>query len=367
MFIRQRVGLVVLFLPVCVLGIPCPDSPGLRVSESVRHACEDRLEVSTDECRAILEQLESMEAPSPQQRFDLVSARMNLTLFEPDATREKTSDEQSLKDLQGLHEELPEDVQVMRKLALLEDDETRLNLQREIAVLAPNCTSNIFYLASDLDWMTGYGWSRSKQDPDLLQELKSILDLGYETTSLRWYKMFFGQLRYREYLLDNEDSKASQFRQQVIEELSPATFPFENDENSDGWTLLCGEMGYKLRFAQMCLNALDRAYKQAISDGSVIPQDVYYGAGILAAVLVDVASEVLDASPPPEHAVLYAPYSASEGARILIGLRDLLESVPEDQRTTHFYTAYEFTVGQERRAELQEKYYEPAQANPIDN
>ena len=122
-------------------GIPCPKSPGFRLTDEAREKCEEKIEESFDECWKYVLSLLDKENLTDQQRFDLADG---LKVMSWSGTRE--DDEflrlRSLQEYRILHEKFPDDVQVSWYLSLLEDEETSLQFQRRIAQLAPDCNLN---------------------------------------------------------------------------------------------------------------------------------------------------------------------------------------------------------------------------------
>lgn len=332
---------------ISACGIPCPKSPGFRLTDEAREKCEEKIEESFDECWKYVLSLLDKENLTDQQRFDLADG---LKVISWSGTRE--DDEflrlRSLQEYRILHEKFPDDVQVSWYLSLLEDGETSLQFQRRIAQLAPDCNLNNRYFAEDLDRQIGWGRDRTEQDEDLVQELVSVLDQGYEHAERRWDKMNFGHRRYREYLLAGEQDLAEIFWNQVVAELDPGSFPQDNTY-SHGWTILCGEMGFKFRFAGICLDTIEKTLKEALESQTNTVDYAILGARLLVRQLLFPWGNtmfVLNPSPPRVHEVSYKPYTAGEGARILMRLRDLMESVPKDSRTESFDKTYNKILGQ---------------------
>lgn len=334
-------------------GIPCPKSPGFRVTDEARDKCEERIDESFDECRQYVDSLLDIEDLTDQQRFDLAEGLVivNLARLSDEHLNEQL--QRSLQEYRILHEKFPDDVQVMLGLALVEDVETSLELKLRVADLAPNCNHNNYWLSIKLDRLTGHGRNRAEQDEDFVQDLVSVLDQGYEHGETRWDKMHFGHLRYREYLLAGDQELAQQFWHRVVSELDPGNFPYQDNTLSNGWDLLCGEMGFDLRFAEICLNTIEEALEEGLADKDSSLDGVFYGAQVLARTLLfGKQFAALNWSPPDMHEVSFRLYEASEGARILIRLRDLLESVPEDRRTIAFCNAYKYVLGEDRQQEI---------------
>ena len=330
----------------------CPKSPGFRPSDEAREKCEDQVDESLDECRQYVDSLLDIEDPTDQQRFDLADQIVPLSWTEA-VEKEKEAQLRSLQEYRILHEKFPDDVQVMLGLALVEDDETNLELKLRVADLAPDCDHNNYYLSIKLDRLTGHGWNRAEHDKDLVQEFVSVLDQGYEHGETIRRKMHFGHLRYREYLLAGDQELAQQFWNRVVSELDPGNFPYQDNTLGSGWDLLCGEMGFKFRFAEICLNTIEEALEEGLADKDSSLDDAFYGARLLASTLLfGKQFAALNRSPPNVHWVSFRLYRASEGARILIRLRDLLESVPEDRRTIAFCNAYKYVLGEDRQQEI---------------
>ncbi len=330
-------------------GMACPKSPGFRLTDEAREKCEDKVGGSLVKCRQYVDSLLDVEDLTDQQRFDLADL---LAFFNTSANGQQSEESLRLRSLQEyhiLHEEYPDDVQVMWGLALLEDRETSLQLHRRIAHLAPDCNLNNLSLVNELDHKTGWGRDRADQDEDLVQEFVSLLDQGYEHAESVWDKMDFGHRRYREYLLAGEQNLARIFWNRVVAELDPESFPQDNTyAYGNGWFLLCGHKGFEFRFAEICLDTIEKTFKEALeSDTSYV--NGYRGVSLLAQQLLNPWSNskiVLDPSPPNVHEVTFRPYRASEGGRILMRLRDLMESVPEDARNSWFEETYKILQGQ---------------------
>ena len=340
----QLLIVITLFaLGVSASGMACPKSPGFRLSEEAREKCEQKMGESLDECRQYLDSLLDVEDRTDQQRFDLADL---LAFFNTSANGGQSTESlrlQSLQEYRILHEEFPDDVQVMWGLTLLEDRETSLQLHRQIAHLAPDCTLNNLSLVNELDRQIGWGRDRADQDEDLVQEFVSLLDQGYEHAESIWDKMDFGHRRYREYLLAGEHNLARIFRNRVVAELDPESFPQDNTyAYGNGWWLLCGNMGFDFRFAEICLDTIEKTFEEAReSDTSYVSG--FRGVSLLAQQLLNPwgnTKVVLDPSPPDVHEITFRPYRTSEGGRILVRLRDLMESVPKDSRTKSFDEAY---------------------------
>ena len=220
----------------------------------------------------------------------------------------------------------------------LKTKKKKLDLRRRIADQAPDCTTNNKWLVTDLDEMTNFGNNREEQDPSLVQELVSILDQGFEHAETVAGKMYFGHLRHREFLLAGKVIAAKTFRSQVILELDAANLPFQTDTTAHGWDLLCGLMGYQLRFAEICLDMIEKNLDNAMKPDRVRPESAFRGASALANVLIPVRSFN---SPSGFPTSTFRAYGASEDARLIARLRDLLESVPEGRQSDLFSNAYE--------------------------
>ena len=357
---RRENELVQILAAVCLIafgisatGIPCPKSPGFRLTAEAIEKCEEKIEESFDECRDFVDSLLDIEKPTAQQRFDLADGLLTLVLVEPTERRVNELELRSLQEFRRLHKEFPDDVQIMLGLALVEDDETSLELKLRVADLAPDCNHNNYWLSVVLNRLTGHGWDRAQQDEELVQELVSVLDQGYEHGKTRWDKMHFGHLRYREYLLAGDQELAKQFWNRVVTELDPGNFPYQDNTLSNGWDLLCGEMGFDLRFAEICLDTIEEALGGELTDKASSLDGAFYGAEVLARTLLfGKQFAALNRAPPDMHEVSFRLYRASEGARILIRLRDLLESVAEDHRTIAFCNAYKYVLGEDRQQEI---------------
>ena len=112
---------------------------------------------------------------------------------------------------------------------------------------------------------------------------------------------------------------------------------------------MCGDRGYQFRFAGICLDAIEKALKEALDSEIRYVDHALVGASLLAKQLVApeyVSPSVLSSAPPNVHEVSFRPYTAREGARILIRLRDLLESVPQESRFGSFNKTYRYVLGQ---------------------
>ena len=338
-------------------GIACPKSPGFRLTDEAREKCEQKLGGSLVKCRHYLDSLLYVEDLTDQQRFDLADL---LTFFNTSANGGQSEESLHLRSLQEyriLHEEHPDDVQVMWGLTQLEDRETSLQFHRQIAHLAPDCNLNNLSLVKELDRLTGWGRDRADQDEDLVHEFVSLLDQGYEHAENVWDKMDFGHRRYREYLLAGEQNPARVFWNRVVAELDPESFPQDKTYPlASGWSLLCGNMGFKFRFAEICLDTIEKTFREALESGTRYLN--YRGVSRLAEQFLSTrvySTTLLDPSPPDVHEVAFRPYRASEGGRILMRLRDLMESVPKDSRTKLFDEAYKLVLGEQpRRPEPEE-------------
>ena len=350
---RELVPLLVA-VSCCAVGIsaiatPCPKSPGFRPSDEAREKCEQTIDESLDECRQYVDSLLDIDKLTDQQRFDLANWLSFLSWSES-VESGKEFRHRSLQEYRTLHKKFPDDVQVMWGLALEEDDETSLQFQRRIAQLAPDCNINNHYFAVELDRRIGHGWDRAEQDEELVQEFVSLLNQGYEHAEGRWHKMHFGHLRYREYLLAGDQDLAEIFWNQVVAEIDPGSFPQDNTY-SYGWGLLCGDMGFKFRFAEICLDTIEQTLKEALESDTHNVDYAMAGASELANKLVlpeYIGPSVLLPGPPDVHEVSFRPYRAEEGARILIRLRGLLESVPKDSRTSSFERTYKYVLGRKQ-------------------
>lgn len=346
-----------LVMSCCVAGVAnadvaCPKSPGFRLSDQAQEQCVET-EGSVEECESFVELLENVENPTAQQRFDLLYGLMVLINREKNVDRMEALERRSFQLSRELHEEYPKDVQIMWHLSVAEDEDTRLKFKRRIAELTPDCNRNNYWLSVVLNRLTGHGWDRAQQDEELVQELVSVLDQGYEHGETRWDKMHFGHLRYREHLLAGDQELAKQFWNRVVTELDPGNFPYQDNTLSNGWDLLCGEMGFDLRFAEICLNTIKEALEKELPAKASSLDGAFYGARVLARTLLfGKQFAALNHAPPDMHEVSFRLYRASEGARILIRLRDLLESVPEDRRTIAFCNAYKYVLGKERQQEI---------------
>ena len=224
-------------------GIPCPTSPGFRPSDEAREKCEEQIDESLDECRQYVDSLLDIVDLTDQQRFDLADWIVPLSWTQT-VEEEKEAQLRSLKEYRILHEKFPDDVQVMWGLSRVEDDETSLALKLRVADLAPDCNHSNYWLSVVLNRLTGHGRNRAQQDEELVLEFVSVLDQGYKHAETRWRKMHFGHLRYREYLLTGERGLADIFWNQVVAELDPGNFPYQDNTLGNGWSLLCGEMGF---------------------------------------------------------------------------------------------------------------------------
>ena len=335
-------------------GVACPKSPGFRLSEEAKEQCEEKADESLDDCKNLIELLENEENPTAQQRFDLLYGLMLLVNQAETEDREKALDQRMLQLSRELHEEYPNDVQVMWYLSAVGDEDTRLSFKFRIAELAPDCNHNNYWLSVVLNRLTGHGWNRAEQDEELVQEFVSVLDQGYEHGETRWDKMHFGHLRYREYLLAGDQELAQQFWHRVVSELDPGNFPYQDNSLSNGWDLLCGNMGFEFRFVEICLDTIERTLVEALESETRNVDYAMRGASELAKELLVpeyIGPFVLFPGPPHVHEISFRPYTAEEGARILIRLRGLLESVPMDSRTDSFNKTYMKVLGQETRPE----------------
>ncbi|MCY3885180.1 MAG: hypothetical protein OXG24_09750 [Gammaproteobacteria bacterium] len=336
----------------CASATPCPNSPGLRPSQEVRENCEEKIKESSIECQRFITDLEQVINPTAQQRFDWAVGLSGLLLHETSSERRNEMKKQIHEEFRKLHQEHPNDVQIIYKLYIYGDTDLKLQRQRRIAKLAPNCTRNNKWIVIELDRRTGHGRNRLEQDPNLLKELSSMIEQGFEHAESNWQKMYFGHLKYREYLLLNKREIADSFRSQIITELDPANFPFQDDTTNNGWGLLCGSMGYQFRFAEICLNAIDKALNEHPGLDRFDPEDAYFGVKQLTRELVGPTMGVLGRAPPRVHQVSFNPYTTSEGARILMRLRDVMDDVPNELRTDRFYSAYEQTLSRNPWEEL---------------
>lgn len=350
--LRFLIAATSLVLGTCASGIPCPNSPGFRLSDEAREKCEENFKESIDECRNLVADLQRVKNPSAQQRFDLATGWSAIGWREEELEKGKQLRLRSKQEFRKLHKEFPEDVQIMIDLLIGEDDETRLDLHRKVSHLAPDCALNNQFFVEKLDQLTDYGWDRPDQDPRLVNELVSLIDQGYEHAEKRWSKMFFGHLKYRELLLQDKHDSASHFRNQIVTELDPGNFPFQDDPTSHGWGLLCGSMGYKLRFAEICLNTIERTLNGELRHENETIEYGYSGVHILSRELNTNRRGVLYPSPPDTHIPSNTLYTASEGARILMRLRDIMDSVPENKRSTAYHSAYTKVVGKRPEVEF---------------
>ena len=161
--------------------------------------------------------------------------------------------------------------------------------------------------------------------------------------------MYFGHRRYREYLLAGDQDLAQQFWNRVVAELDPGSFPQDNTYvYGNGWWLLCGNMGFEFRFAEICLDTIENTFEEALESDTSYVSGIR-GVSLLAQQLLGPfgnSTVVPNPSPPRMNRVSFRPYRASEGARILMRLRDLMESVPKDSRTDSFDKTYEKILGQ---------------------
>lgn len=108
-------------------------------------------------------------------------------------------------------------------------------------------------------------------------------------------------------------------------------------------------MGFQFRFAEICLDTIEESLKETLANETNIVDYGYWGVSRLAQELLfprGNTTVVLNPSPPRVHEVSYKPYTASEGARILMRLRDLMEIVPKDSRTDAFENTYQKILGQ---------------------
>ena len=342
----------------CIVGVAnadvaCPESPGFRLSDEAQEQCAEETEESLGECKNFVELLEKEENPTAQQRFDLLYGLMVLTLQEENLDRMEALERRRFQLSRELHEEFPKDVQIMWHLTVVEDEDTSLKFKRRIAELAPDCNDNSYRLSVVLDRLTGHGRKRAQQDEELVRELVSVLDQGYEHAETRRRKMHFGHLRYREYLMAGDKEDAKQFWNLVVTELDPGNFPYQDNTLGNGWSLLCGEMGFRFRFAEICLDTIEEAFGGEFADKDSSLDGAFNGAQVLARTLLfGKRFTALSPVPPNTHEVSFRLYRASEGARVLIRLRDLLESVPEDRRTIAFCNAYKYVLGKERQQEI---------------
>ena len=284
--VQLIVALSLIAWGISASGIPCPKSPGFRLTDEARDKCVEKIEESFDECRDFIDSLLDIENPTAQQRFDLANGLLTLVLAESTEERQNELELQSLREFRRLHEEFPDDVQIMLGLALVEDDETSLELELRVADLAPDCNHNNYWLSVVLNRLTGHGWDRAQQDEELVQKLVSVLDQGYEHGKTRWDKMHFGHLRYREYLLAGDQELAKQFWHRVVSELDPGNFPYQDNTLSNGWDLLCGEMGFDLRFAEICLDTIEEVLEGELTDKASSLDGAFYGAEVLARTLL---------------------------------------------------------------------------------
>ena len=346
----QLLAAITLFaFGISASGMACPKSPGFRLTDEARQECERKMGGSLDECRQYLDSLLDVEDLTDQQRFDLADL---LAFFNTSANGGQNEESLRLRSLQEyriLNEEFPDDVQVMWGLTLLEDGETSLQFHRQIALLAPDCNLNNLSLVKELDSQIGWGRDRAEQDENLVQEFVSLLDQGYEHAENVWDKMDFGHRRYREYLLAGEKGLARTFWNRVVAELDPESFPQDKTyPSASGWWLLCGNMGFQFRFAEICLDTIEKKFREALESETRYLD--YRGVSLLAEQFLSpwvYSKTLLDPSPPDVHEVTFRPYRTSEGGRILMRLRDLMESVPKDKRTNSFDQAYKLVLGEQ--------------------
>lgn len=330
-------GVSLLAVGISASGIACPNSSGFRPSDDAKESCAETAEESLDQCRSFVKSLESIEDPTAQQRFDRTFSLELLGRLDTPIDHLEALDRKLLREWRQLHEEFPDDVQIMWKLSVLENEETSLKLRRNISNLAPDCTTNNKWLANDLDARTNFGNNREEQDSSLVRELVSVLDQGFEHAESDWTKIYFGHLKHREFLLAGKKSHAKRFRNRAIAELRPSNLPFQDDATESGWDLLCGLMGYQLRFAEICLDTIEKSLANAMEREKVCPEGAFDGASALANVLNPVRSFN---SPSAFPTSTFRAYGATEDARLMNRLRELLESVPEDRQTCAFLDAY---------------------------
>lgn len=305
-------------------GCEVPDSGVIKRTSVV---CSDGMPASAGRCRRALDALARAESPTVEQRIALAYGRSWAADHADDAAA-RDAERRGRRELAALALASPNDPMVlMALLAFAEDQEEWVSLLRRIVDLDPGCEEAWHYLIRALP-------SESEAERD--ERLDRMLD-AYEHA--RSWKLKFAAHVYAHLERDNVH-EARSFRATVVRDMGLETVALDDENRAAGLGSICHHDAFAMRLELLCLDAIREAVGRDISAGRPVGTDVLRAAGRMGEVARSTGVVWLDG---------ISPDFGEDGPEHVAALREILDGIPEEHRTSEYHLAYANMVGPRRQ------------------
>ena len=323
----------------------CPGHPSLVQSKHVKDACYTDVPDYLPKCRAVVQQLASIESPTIQQRFDLAEAQFQLGNLEDDNQRREELWAAAEHNYQVLHQSRPDDISVLFHLQLfLEDPVSHLKADgtrhlsedfpyyHRMLTIAPDCSRVRKWLLRQLDFHPQY---LSDIDQGWVDEISELLEDGYDLSREKLGRMEFAKMLYVSILAKNGIKDASAFRCRVFHELGIPSMEFDTDSRKGNLDAVCDYSAFHLQFTEYCLDAIRHALSHDIETGHPPASDVLEAIRKLDRALMYMWFDLGYQHPIEikKFSFLEFPFFPHEAANYAVRLSDMVVGVPIQYQT----------------------------------
>lgn len=350
--------LIVPFYPLSALQdfIPidesCFEGDAFQYSDDFEENCLSGTDDQLTTCNEFLRSLEQNDAPTPQERFDLVLGHLWFGYEEQGETSRVDDDERTLAEFEALTSEFPDNVGILYYLemamnASLRPFEDRSVIMKRIVELAPHCSNIRERVIREINVPS----DPSRERTESLATLAELMNHGYSHARTPFWKIRFASMLFEQSLETDDVGSALAIQKIVHRDFKPSTLMLDAENRGQSLEGLCADFGYRLGLANLCLESVAIAIHQDLKLGNGVDPHVWQAArrfaifstnetwGLGSGCLYPFGLSPGSGKPSSKLKEDY-PFSSAKKKEHKVTLRELLDGVPMNQQTMRYFEAY---------------------------
>lgn len=330
----------------------CFEGDAFQYSDDFEENCLSGTDDRLSTCNEFLRSLEQNDAPTPQERFDMVLGHLWFGYEEQGKTSRVDDDERTVAEFEALTSEFPDNVGILYYLemamkAMLSPYEDRSVIMERIVELAPQCSNIRERMIREIDIAS----DPSKERAESLARLAELMNQGYSHARTPFWKIRFASMLFEQSLETDDVGSALAIQKVVYRDLKPTILMLDTKNRGQSLEGLCADFGYRLGLADHCLRSVAIAIRQDLELGNTVDPHVWHAARRFAIFSTDETwgwgSGCLypfglspGSGQPSSKLKEHYPFSSETKKEHKVRLRKLLDSVPMNQQTMTYFDAY---------------------------
>ncbi|MXW52788.1 MAG: hypothetical protein F4X44_13385 [Gammaproteobacteria bacterium] len=359
--VQRPIGFLLFCIPLCQLSawqdfIPIDDScfegDAFQHSDDFEKNCFGETDDRLTTCNEFLRSLEQNDAPTPQERFDMVQGHLWFGYEDQGETSRVHDRERTVAEFEALISEFPDNVGILYYLemamkATLSPYEARSVIMERIVELAPQCSTIRERIIREIEIPSDPSEARAES----LARLDELMNHGYSHARTPFWKIRFASMHFEQSLETNDVGKALAIQNSVLSDLKPETLMLDTKNRGQSLEGLCADFGYRLGLADLCLKSVAIAISRDLELGNGVDPHVWHAARRFGMFLTEATwgwgSGCLypfglspGSGQPSSKLKEHYPFSTERKEEYAARLRKLLDSVPMNQQTMKYFDAY---------------------------